>query len=86
MLSCHCNIKESENKNWICLSSIPPYKCPHNTFNTSKAFSFNKKNAIFLKKYNITLGIILLFTPLFPFAIYFFISAVLIKYDKKKSL
>lgn len=79
MLSCYCNIKESQDKNWTCPSSIPPWKCPHNILNKNKTFFQDKKTAKYLKKHNIAMGIILLFTPLFPLSVYFFASAVTIK-------
>ena len=83
MLSCNCNIKNSENKDWKCQSPIPPWKCPHNTLNTSKTFFRDQKTAAYLKKHNITLGIILLFTPLFPLSFYFFANAKSIKHCNK---
>lgn len=85
MLSCYCNIKESQEKNWTCQSSMPPWKCPHNILNTNKTFFLEKKTAKYLKMHNLTMGFILLFTPLFPLSIYFFISAATIKSGKKNN-
>lgn len=83
MLSCYCNIKESQNKNWNCPSSIQPWECPHNILNSNKTFFHDRKTAKCLKKHNIIMGIIFLFTPLFPLSAYFFASAASIKSSKK---
>lgn len=85
MLSCYCNIKESKNDGWMCKTSKMPWECPHNLLN-KKTFFQDKRTAKYLRRHNITLGIILLFTPLFPLSVYFFINAASIKWKEKNIL
>lgn len=86
MLSCCCNIRESENNEWICKTSDMPWECPHNLLNKNKAFFRDKKIAKYLRKHYIAVGVILLFTPLFPLSIYFFINVASIKWSKRAIL
>lgn len=86
MLSCYCNIKESKNKGWTCRTPDMPWECPHNLLNKNRTFFRDKRTAKYLRKNNITIGVILLFTPLFPLSLYFFISAASIKWSERNIL